>query len=343
MRDEDGPAVRLITRELSPALVVLPLRLVVGWTYFSAFWRRVVLADKLDPHSVGYVGEKFNNFLPQAMVIKPVIHWLVMHPDILKWSMIGFTMMESVVGLCLMVGLFTRAASVSALLLALGILLGAGWLGTTCLDEWQIGILGLASGSALFFSGGGLYSIDAVLRHKNLRLTRSRWFTRLGSGEMTIGKSAVIAVAAVVFAVALITNQYFHGGVYGPLRNKSVKPVVEISEAIMAQDSLRFTVYRTEGVDVYGSFLVSVAILDGDKTIYKIAGPQLSELPANNIVNYHVAKVRTGTCGLVIPLGAKAQILMKTGSIAADPNHHYTLLLTDVSGVRWQQQITDSF
>jgi hypothetical protein len=33
----------------SAALVVLPIRLVVGWTFFSAFWRRVALADELDP------------------------------------------------------------------------------------------------------------------------------------------------------------------------------------------------------------------------------------------------------------------------------------------------------
>ena len=26
-----------------------PLRLVVGWTYFSAFWRRLVLENKLIP------------------------------------------------------------------------------------------------------------------------------------------------------------------------------------------------------------------------------------------------------------------------------------------------------
>jgi len=30
-------------------LFTLSLRLVVGWTYFSAFWRRLILENKLDP------------------------------------------------------------------------------------------------------------------------------------------------------------------------------------------------------------------------------------------------------------------------------------------------------
>ena len=54
--------------------------------------------------------------------------------------------MEAIVGLFIMLGLFTRLMSVGVFSLAMGILLGSGWLGTTCLDEWQIGVLGLAGG-----------------------------------------------------------------------------------------------------------------------------------------------------------------------------------------------------
>jgi len=34
---------------LSMGNAVLALRLVIGWTYFSAFWRRLILENKLDP------------------------------------------------------------------------------------------------------------------------------------------------------------------------------------------------------------------------------------------------------------------------------------------------------
>ena len=38
-------------------IFTLSLRLIVGWTYFSAFWRRLVLENKLIPDGTGYIGE----------------------------------------------------------------------------------------------------------------------------------------------------------------------------------------------------------------------------------------------------------------------------------------------
>src|SRR6516225_7472837 len=72
----------------------LALRLVIGWTYFSAFWRRLVLENKLNPDAPGYVGEKFNHFLPNALLIKPFIEFLVSHADLLWWFMLLFTLVE---------------------------------------------------------------------------------------------------------------------------------------------------------------------------------------------------------------------------------------------------------
>lgn len=337
--DEQHAKTETSSQTSSAALILLPLRLIVGWTYFSAFWRRVVLADKLNPDTPGYVGEKFNHFLPQALGIKPVIHYLVVHPDILKWSMIGFTVIEAVVGLLLMLGMFTRLMGLATLLLAFGILLGAGWLGTTCLDEWQIGILGVAAGFAFLLAGGDEYSVDNLLCRKGVGFTRTASFRRLASGELQLAKPVILGGAVAVFALALFTNQYFHGGVYGPLHNKSIKPVVEISDAQIIDGQLRFTVHRTEGVDVYGSFLVNVSLLEDDKTIFKIAGPELAKLPDSDIANYHVARVRPAKCGLEIPLGAKARISLPAGTIGLDKDRAYVLSLIDVSGAHWQSPI----
>lgn len=68
-------------------IFTLSLRLIVGWTYFSAFWRRLVLENKLIPDSSGYIGEKFNHFLPNSIGIKPIIEYLVSTPDLLWWAM----------------------------------------------------------------------------------------------------------------------------------------------------------------------------------------------------------------------------------------------------------------
>ena len=145
-------------------IFTLSLRLIVGWTYFSAFWRRLVLENKLIPDSTGYIGEKFNHFLPNSIGIKPIIEYLVSTPDLLWWAMVIFTIIEGVVGLLYMLGFFTRLMSIGVFSLAFGILLGSGWLGTTCLDEWQIGILGVSAGFTIFLSGGGKYEITPEMR-----------------------------------------------------------------------------------------------------------------------------------------------------------------------------------
>ena len=88
-------------------IFTLSLRLIVGWTYFSAFWRRLVLENKLIPDSTGYIGEKFNHFLPNSIGIKPIIEYLVSTPDLLWWAMVIFTIIEGVVGLLYMLGFFT--------------------------------------------------------------------------------------------------------------------------------------------------------------------------------------------------------------------------------------------
>ena len=223
-------------------LFTLSLRLVVGWTYFSAFWRRLVLENKLIPDVPGYIGEKFNHFLPNAFGIKPMIEYLVSTPDVLWWAMVIFTIIEGIVGLLIMLGFFTRLMSIGVFSLATGILLGSGWLGTTCLDEWQIGILGATAGFTIFLSGGGKYSLDYLLLRKIHALRNRSWLVWLTSGVLplragTLGKVAGAGAFALLF-VSLATNQIFHNGVWGKLHNKSVKPKIEISDASIQDGKL---------------------------------------------------------------------------------------------------------
>lgn len=323
------------------ALFALPVRLVIGWTYFSAFWRRVGIADKLDSELPGYIGEKFNHFLPNALGIGPIIEYLLTHPGLLAVAMTVFTLVEGVVGFCVIFGLFTRIMSLAVLGLAFGILLSAGWLGTTCLDEWQIGILGVASGFMLFLSGGGRYSLDRILSGKYPRLAQKKWLSWLTSGDVNVTAPAVVTGSLIALALALFTNQYFHGGVYGPLHNKSVAPKIEITDARITGNSLQFELFRTEGADVYGSFLIGVSVLDDTtgQTVVKLDGSQLSRLPEAAIANRYVAEVKPGAHSLVVPLGAKARLSIATGPAPWDAAHDYTLVLTDISGATWRQPL----
>ena len=282
-------------------IFTLSLRLIVGWTYFSAFWRRLVLENKLIPDATGYIGEKFNHFLPNSIGIKPIIEYLVSTPDLLWWAMVIFTLVEGIVGLLYMLGFFTRLMSIGVFSLAFGILLGSGWLGTTCLDEWQIGILGVSAGFTIFLSGGGKYSLDYLLLPK---LSKNKWLVWLTSGELPLSikqfSKVAISGAVLLFILTLYTNQVFHNGVWGPLHNKSVKPELEISNAKIQEDILTFKVYRIEGADVYGSFLIGITLKDENgKTILQKNGEELARFPLTRIKNDYVAKVAPGKHSLI--------------------------------------------
>lgn len=326
-------------------MMTLALRLVVGWTYFSAFLRRVVLENKLIPDAPGYIGEKFNHFLPNSLGIKPIIEYLVTNPTQLWWAMVLFTIIEGIVGLCFMLGFFTRLMSIGVLMLAAGILLGSGWLGTTCLDEWQIGILGVAAGFTIFLSGGGTFSLDHVLLPKLSFLQNQSWPVWFTSGPLTISVKALSGVAGlgavVIFTLSLYTNQAFHNGVWGPLHNKSVKPIVEISDAGWDDNRLTFTIYRVEGVDVYGSFLIGITLKDssGNPVLDKKA-EDLAQFPESRIQNEYIAKVKPGKHSMVIPLGAKAQLTLNDDILAQLPKGTYTLILTDITGTTWEHTLT---
>lgn len=321
-------------------LFTLSLRWVIGWTYFSAFWRRLVLDNKLIPDEAGYIGEKFNHFLPNALGIKPIIEYLVSNPDALQEAMVVFTIVEAVVGLFLIFGLFTRLMSIGVFFLAMGILLGSGWLGTTCLDEWQIGVLGIASGFTLFLTGSSVYSLDNYLMNKPYTFTAKKWFLFLGSGNLPIKnlRPKVLAMSVVIFGLTLFTNQYFHGGVLGTLHNKSVKPKVEISNIRHHDTQLTFQLFRVEGADVYGSFLIRIELLDQKNKVVKSIGQnELAQFPKDKIHNHYVAKIKPGKHSLILPLGAKADVTIDLQDLQVQEN--YSIKLIDISGIEWTAKI----
>lgn len=325
-------------------LLALAVRLVIGWTYFSAFWRRTILANKLDPEAAGYIGEKFNHFLPNALGIKPIIQYLVENPDILWINMVAFTIIEGIVGLFIIFGLFTRLMSIGVFGLAMGILLGSGWIGTTCLDEWQIGVLGIATGFVLFLTGSGKYSLDNYLMNHNYSLTKKKWFAWLGSGTIPIRErvfpKVVLIGSLFILGMTLMTNQVFHGGLWGTLHNKSIKPKLEITEGKIENSTLTFDVFRTEGVDVYGSWVITIELIDkNNNTVIQYNQEDLSQLNKENIHNYYVAKIKSGKHSLIVPLGAKAKVNLNNESLSNLNKGTYTLKITDISGVFWTHLI----
>lgn len=321
---------------LLPGTILLPLRLVLGWTYFSAFWRRLILENKLIPDQAGYIGEKFNHFLPNALFVDSSIEFFLTHPTLLWWKLLLFTLFEGVVGLALIFGLFTRVAGLSTAALATGILFGAGWLGTTCLDEWQIGILGLAGGLTIAVAGGGRFSLDAYFTKKGL--LQSPLLSH-AAGLIPHAKFTTlftVASAVIALTLTLFTNQVFHGGVWGKLHNLSVKPKVEITQAIVSDGQLSLQLYRVEGADVYGSFAIAIEIRDeAGKSVANWTATDLAQLPKNAIQNKYIAKIQPGAHSLILPLGAKGTVTLTHPALTHLLPQNYTVTLTDISGLSW--------
>jgi thiosulfate dehydrogenase (quinone) len=328
-------------------MLATPIRLVMGWMFFSAFWRRVVLAPpKLDPDSAAYVGEKFNHFLPHALWIKPLLDYLLLHADVLYAFLIVFTIVEGLVGLSLLTGLGTRLGALGVALLSWGILMGAGWIGTTCLDEWQIGATGAAAGLTVMLAGGGPWSLDAWWQRRWPKGADVRWLRWLSSGPIGNGRSVrsagpvVAAMAILALGMALYTNQAFAGGVWGKLHNASKTPHLTLSQVdVSSAGTLDLTVYRDGGPDTYGAFIVRIVVQDGDgNTVETVDASELSRLPASAIDNHYLVKAHTGPNGLVVPLGAQARIHVESTIDTSLPRGNYSVVVEDVSGITWTKE-----
>lgn len=136
-----------------------------------------------------------------------------------------------------------------------------------------------------------------------------------------------------------MTNQVFHGGVWGTLHNKSVKPKLEITDGKIADQTLSFSVFRTEGVDVYGSWVIGIELLDSsNQTILEYDQEDLAHLDEAFISNDYIAKVKPGKHSLIVPLGAKATLSLYNAKLS-NLAGAYTLKITDISGVYWKHRI----
>lgn len=320
---------------ISSDLLVLALRFVVGWMFFSAAWRRLVLEPgKMSPGNAAWVGGKINHFYPQAIGFKPMFEWLLTNPDALNVFMWVFTIIELFVGLGITFGLFSRLSAIGITLLSFSMLLAAGWLGATCLDEWQIGCFGIGAGLMLAMTGVGWRSFDRLVGE------RWSWWTSkpmawLATGRLMgarPGRIVSVALAAFTVIAMLGTNQAFVGGLWGPLSNPSAKPHVQVSEVADQDGTLTMQVFRDKGPDTYGAFVTELEAQDASGAVVAdLKGEDLAALfKEGTIKNTSVNKVKAGPDGLILPLGAEATV---TVTLPEHSSEISVVRLRDASGV----------
>ncbi len=327
-------------------LLFTPIRWIAGWMFLSAFIRRVIdMPAKLAPGSQEYMGHAFTHFLPHALVVGPMIDYLLHQATLLQAFLVLFTVLEGLIGLFLVLGLMSRLVAMGSSLLAFGILLGSGWLGSTCVDEWQIGSLLVGTGAALALSGGGPISADQLLLRWKPRLRQTAWFPWLFSGD-TLGHTGgrclhwtVLVVAIVTSFVMLATYQAFHNGLWGGLYNASKLPNVVISDPSVSQDgAVQLTLYRDGGPDTYGAFIVSVKVLANGQPVEVFTPAELAMLPKTAVKNETpLALAKASQFALVLPLSAKAAIDLPPAApdLALSPREKLTIAVYDVSGAGW--------
>lgn len=92
---------------------------------------------------------------------------ILLNPSLLYEFIILFTALEAIFGLFMILGFLTRLSGLVLAGLAWGIGLAAGWLGSTCVDEWQIAAVEGAAAFMFVFTGSRWFSIDYLLAKKS--------------------------------------------------------------------------------------------------------------------------------------------------------------------------------
>lgn len=306
---------------LNSAYFAYPIRFCLAWIFFSAAWRRVVLAPGKLEIGPKWVGHKINHFYPNALLVKDALEYMITNPNFMWGMLIVFTLTEAAVGIGMALGLLTRISALVTAVLSFAMLLSAGWLGATCLDEWQIGVLCTMAAMVLCFIGPGEFSLDHLIGKKFPWWT-SGWRSWLTDGPVLnekAGKGLVYFGTAFVVISMLATNQAFVGGVWGKLFNPSAKPHVVVSDVAVSGNDITMTVFRDQGPDTYGANVTEATVVDASgKPIASLYGKELAKAmkkakESGQIKNFYVNNVTPGPDGISIPLGGKAKITLDFG------------------------------
>jgi thiosulfate dehydrogenase (quinone) len=327
-------------------LSMISVRAIQGFIYWGGGSRRFIYApSKLNPTAMHWMANKFQTAMPGALLgMSHVISYMLHHFVLLYAGVILFSAAELVVGLMLMMGLYTRVAALASMGFSVVLMLMFGWQGATCIDEWTMASCNLAMGATLLLGGGGAYALDNVLLRRNPKLADKRLF-RWVSGCLPLpvaaGRFRALALLVLAFVVVFDvgTYSYYRGSVVTPFHSGPVSPTahhVTLADATLASDAtVRFHATLDAGTPEAPLHIVRAAMLDASKSpIVQWNAEALSQLPKAAFSNdYAYNKFGPGPFGLRAPMGAAAYISLPVPAArAADASRATTLVLTDVDG-----------
>lgn len=162
------------------------------------------------------------------------------------------------------------------------------------------------------------------------------------SHTLIVWKKQSIGMTIVAIVLTLSAYQFAHHGLWGTLVNYNKTPKLVLSGSAIHKGALQLAVYRPDGPDTYGSFIVTITITGDHSAIpAEVWGPkQLAHINARAIHNtYYFQRVVKGPWGLIVPLSARAHIdlsLSQTAQAQLRTTRRATLSVEDVSGLKWQ-------
>ena len=328
---------------------MLPLRLVVSWLFLSAVLRRLVLAPaKHDIDAPQWIGHKINTFFPHANgSFHEMLEYLSRTPDAMNVFTYVFTYSELVLGVLLLLDVFSRLTGLFLISLAVGLMHTAGWLGPTCLDEWQIASLLLVIGVVMSLYGSGGYSLDSLLTRKYEKLAKNRYWQWVTQVDVFFKMKhfSKIAQACTVLTVLYVmgTNQLLHGGVWGKLHNYSTKPNIVISDVVVSSDDLTFSAFRDQGPETYGAFIVAIRLKDATGEVIQTVDASTGDgWGSVQVKNVYINQVITNENSIVFPLGGKATLSIPLTENIVSKVRGGVLELEDVSGKVFRYQMNSN-
>jgi len=324
----------------------LPARFVQGWIFWGGGSRRFIYdPTKLDPYAHEWMANKLQSAMPGAILgVNKIISYLLLHFDLLYFSVLTFSLIELLSGLGLIFGLFTRFAAFTTTLVSIILMLAFGWQGATCMDEWTMAVATLAMGFTLTLSGASVFSIDNLLHRRYSSHSKKPWFQLLTSGELPQSLFKKIAIGFLLFTLifTLFTYNYYRGSIFTPYHTGPVsagKHHISLSDIkIKPNGALTFTMYVDAGTPALPSNIIRIELLNAKKEIIENwDGKSLSLVTPNQIQNiYDYNQLHSGPYGLVAPLSSKAIVILSSPNPVHFKEHHFELVLFTINGERFE-------
>ena len=238
------------------------------------------------------------NFYPQqpgaAFGIGNIIDWLSFHPTLTHVLILLFTFWELFVALGLFFGAMTRGFALGACSINIVLMVVFGWMGTTCIDEWNLSAYGFAMSLTLFLLGSGSLSVDHFLIQKFPFLEKQFFFKWLFSGRLhpELYKKLTLLLAGLTLVFTVGFYHYYRGAVVSKLYSRTALKTHSIAISnIKVASQLDFDAYIDGGPDTQGLYIMKVSLQNmNGKTLLTLSNKDFGKTAIKN--RYIYLKIR---------------------------------------------------